>query len=256
MTVEVVRNQDDHAVVRTACRNCDTPLSLPCQLENGEWVEPTKSALNLGRLLVCSKCAEADVLERAERDSKQGVAERIKGARIPNAFRGLRFEDMDRSGVREKAVAAAWGWAEADEGGVLLYGPPGTGKTRLAATAIWARLQRRPAVWCSVAHLIASLQAAFSDQDRKDALRILTGDGALVLDDLDKVRPSEQVLSQLFVAIDRRIGAGAPLFVTSNAPPGALTERFGSAITSRLLGYCMVVELGGTDRRLSRGERA
>jgi hypothetical protein len=80
---------------------------------------------------------------------------------------------------------------------------------------------------------------------------VLTGSGAIVLDDIDKSNPSEHVRNQLFPAIDQRVEAGAPMIVTANSSIGQLGERLGEAIMSRLAGHCTPLELDGPDRRLS-----
>jgi len=98
--------------------------------------------------------------------------------------------------------------------------------------------------------LIAQLGAAFSDAARREAIGVLTGTGALVLDDLDKIKPSEWAVTQVFAALDKRIQAGSPLLVTTNKTPTQLGEQFGEPVMSRIVGYCRVFELPGRDMRL------
>lgn len=249
----VVANDNGSRSVHTTCRDCRRPIVLACENELGHPLEPNEDALKWADLLVCTACYERIEEKRALLANREQLTERIKAARIPENFQRMAFDQLDRSGARGAVVAAAWAWSEVlprENAGILIYGPPGTGKSRMAATAAWQRLQRFPVAWASVAHIIAALGASFTDEDRKRAVEVLTGSGALILDDLDKVRPSEYTLQHLFVAIDRRVQAGAPLFVTSNAPPQELHDKFGGPITSRLVGYCQVFELAGWDRRL------
>jgi DNA replication protein DnaC len=115
--------------------------------------------------------------------------------------------------------------------------------------------------YVSVPDLIIKLGAAFGDKDRAEALRILTGRGALVLDDLDKIKPSTHLLSHLFTAIDNRYQAGAPMFVTANLALTELEAYFAGAeadgerrvaaeaIVSRLTQHCRVGRIDGPDRR-------
>jgi DNA replication protein DnaC len=114
----------------------------------------------------------------------------------------------------------------------------------------------------SVPDLIIKLSASFGDKDRAEALKVLTGRGPLVLDDLDKIKPSAHVLSHLFTAIDARYQSGAPLFVTTNMVPSELVDFFAGdrgdaderrvaaeAIVSRLLEHCVLHRIEGPDRR-------
>lgn len=114
----------------------------------------------------------------------------------------------------------------------------------------------RPAALVSVPFLFARLGLAFSDDARQEALNALAATDALVLDDIDKTRPTEYAAEQLFCAIDTRVTAGAGLLVTTNLAPSALAERFpdpyGEAIVSRLVGHCETFALEGGDRRLER----
>jgi DNA replication protein DnaC len=74
--------------------------------------------------------------------------------------------------------------------------------------------------------LFAHLGRAFSDDERQDALAGLTGDQALVLDDLDKTWPTEYAAEQLFCAIDKRLTARAALLVTTNLALSELAARY------------------------------
>jgi hypothetical protein len=75
-----------------------------------------------------------------------------------------------------------------------------------------------------------------------------------VLEDLDKVRPTEYAVQPLYVAINAWIEAELPLLVTCNRDLDDLQEwlpaTFAEPIASRLSGYCRIREVTGTDRRL------
>lgn len=240
-------------VVRVRCQDCKREIVLRSD------EEPNELALRLALMIVCEACSEEEDRRDEAAVAAISFAARFKASGMPEHARDLSFNDMIASGSRAQAIDGARNWAvqkPADARGLLLHGPAGTGKTRLAATAAAARLRQYPVAWVSVAMLIARLQASFSDRDRSDALKVLTGVGGLVLDDLDKVNPSETVRSQLFVAIENRVQAESPLLITTNLPPAQLEEKFGEAIVSRVMGYCLgrTYLMNGADRRLELGQ--
>lgn len=190
--------------------------------------------------------SEAEARERLERRF-QG---RVRASRIPDPLRALSFDEMDRGGTRALAVHAAERFAQ-DGSPLLLHGTVGSGKTRLAATAAWAYLDRERIRWFAVSELVMRLMAFDTPEMRGEAVQALTEDVALVLDDLDKVKPSEFVVGALFQAIDMRYAKGLPLLVTTNKSPDGLAAMLGEPIADRLMGYCDVHELSGESRRLA-----
>lgn len=249
MSAPTATSTDSGWEVRVRCRFCR--CELPLRSEEA----PTELGLKFAavNVWICDPCDEAQERESERTETEAARRERLRVSGLPETLRGLKWSDMSHSG---RAVEAARRWAQIeDPGGVCLHGSTGVGKTRLAATTAWHRLQRWPIRWVSVSVLMAQLDAAWNDQDRRDALKVLTGSGALVLDDLDKVVPSERGRNHLFTAIDARVQAGAPLLVTMNSSLSGLAEKFGDPIASRLGGYCRgaIFDLQGPDRRLVLG---
>jgi DNA replication protein DnaC len=101
-----------------------------------------------------------------------------------------------------------------------------------------------------------SLSYGFGHPEREKALAALApkAGSALILDDLDKTKATDHALQPLYLAVNEFVEAKAPLIVTTNRSIDRLAEefgdRFGTAIGSRLGGYCEVFEIGGRDRRL------
>lgn len=200
---------------------------------------------------LCDTCSDRLEAEEEQRETAEKFRDRLSASQLPRALHGFEFREMIVTDGRKPAIEAARAWAsESEAKGLCLFGGVGAGKTRCAATATWQRLKRAHVTWVSMPILIAQLGAAFSDAARREAIGVLTGTGALVLDDLDKIKPSEWAVTQVFAALDKRIQAGAPLLVTTNKTPTQLGEQFGEPVMSRIVGYCRVLELPGRDMRL------
>lgn len=247
-------------VLRRKCR-CGAPVVLTIPAGT------PLSIAKLGRasLAICESCYAAQEAEEERVERERHREQRVRQSGLPRTLCGLTWESYDvsyRGAV--KAVESARRWAantREPKRGLLVCGPVGVGKTRLAATAAWELMLHRNGVrWVSVPELIIRLSASFGDRDRGEAMKVLTGRGPLVLDDVDKIKPSGWVLSNLFTAIDSRYQAGAPLFVTSNLPPQQLADYFAGgeegerrvtaeAIVSRLVEFCHLHQIIGPDRR-------
>lgn len=207
----------------------------------------------------CDRCeaaagAEREAQERreaAERERRQASI-RVQRSGLPGRHHRVGLGELDHPADVIGALRR-WAWAG---GGLLLTGAVGRGKTTLAGAAAWERLQHKSLVWTSVPLLLAALGSGFGSEQRQHALELLSGATALVLDDIDKARPTEFGAEQVFLAVDQRVEHEKPLLVTTNLAPSQLAERwpdpYGHAIASRLVGYCRVLRIEGVDRRLRR----
>lgn len=207
---------------------------------------------------VCPTCADRQDREASERRQADEAAEqagrvylRLRRSGLPDALAPHALAGLD--GRHPVAVKAAAEWASGRLAGLALTGPVGTGKTTLAAAAARAMLANRQVAWTSAPILFARLGSGLGSDARDEALAVLHGKTALVLDDVDKARPTEYGAEQIFAAVDQRVTHGLPLMVTSNLSVGEIARRwpepFGEAIASRLAGYCRVLLLDGPDRR-------
>jgi DNA replication protein DnaC len=207
---------------------------------------------------VCDSCIAADDEAdrvRAEHDRERAFASRVNASGMPPALVQFEFERLDGHGL-ERALAAARQWASGELAGLLLTGSFGVGKTTIAAAALHAALRRGRGQWLSAPLLLARLGSGLGSQQRDQVMATLESPAALVLDDLDKTRPTEYGAEQVFLAIDTSVTIGRQLLVTTNLSLNELAEKwpepFGDAITSRLAGYCQAINLTGPDRRLAR----
>lgn len=276
--------------IKSRCSGCGGPIDLISddftEIDRGAGDEPDVAgaptlfarATSAGLLrqgahrataVKCDPCIkrEEDQETRVKLEAEQRA--RLEAALLPKAVQGFEFAGRDGNRMiteegRDNAVRAAYRWSTQErmenKPGLLIFGGKGAGKTRLAATAAWQRLRRWPVRWVSWPILIAELSAAFNDDARQQAIKVLTGDGAIVLDDIarDDVKVTDWQRTQLFAAIDKRVQAGAPILITTNVTSAStgggvaagLGERLGDSVVSRLIGYCTVQELPGRDRRL------
>ena len=198
-------------------------------------------------------------------------------SKMSKTLRRFTLDDLDTEG-RAKALDAARRWASGEILGLVLLGPIGVGKTTVAGAAAVERckeLERieaelkaskseffgewpvSPPVYVDMATATGVLGKAFGDPDREGMLETLSNppDRGMILDDLDKVRPSEFAAERVFGAINSAYTHRTPLIVTTNLRLNQLKNRYpaphGDAIASRLSEYCEVHELTGGDRRLA-----
>jgi DNA replication protein DnaC len=219
---------------------------------------------------LCERC-EA---QREQAELRQLVSEKLNEYRqwacIPRRYRGIGYQGFTATA----AVEAAQAWARGELRGLCLTGKVGRGKSWLAAAAIADMIARRaeedarvdldeahegaprrvrPVRWVSVASLMADLRRSFSDEARAEAVKIVSGHGAAVLDDLDKVNPTEFGREVISSTIETRLAAESPILVTTNLSPRELGDKLGANIASRIAGDCHVIEMVGPDRRLHTG---
>jgi hypothetical protein len=193
---------------------------------------------------------DTELAHRREVEDTWRQEQRERDCGLPVSLRRLAWEDRDT-----KAIKAARQWSEGELRGLVLLGAVGRGKTYLAATAAWHRLRYEPLRWTSASALVGQLDGGFGSIERSRAMSIINGHLALIIDDIDKARPTATVAEMLLLAIDQRITWRRPLLVTMNTEyaelASKLPEPFGEAIVSRLRGYCKGYRLGGPDRRVS-----
>ncbi len=135
---------------------------------------------------------------------------------------------------------------------LALYGSYGTGKTHLlAAIANAVSAAGRSCRFASTTLLFGAIQERLAHKmDYLDLYRRAIAAPLLLLDDVDKLKPSEFREETLYTILNGRSVAGLPLAITSNRPPDELTPWVGGAGCSRLMAGLIPVPMEGPDYRL------
>jgi len=141
--------------------------------------------------------------------------------------------------------------------GVLLYGPTGVGKTHLVVSIMrYLTLEKGfSARFVDFFVLLQEIKATFTNGGSQD--NIIAGlDRAdiLVIDELGKGRATEWEKTVVDSLIARRYNSGKTLFITTNYDidenkTGALPDRVGKRVMSRLYEMCEFFAIDGDDYR-------
>lgn len=233
------------------CRRCKT-AEVSLTAEPSAFGPPFGEAF-ARMAAVCDSCAEIEgreEREREERERQQNKALRLRESGLPQAMWNLTLDGLTVDADNEKGIAAAKRWAAGEIKGLLLTGPVGTGKTVTAAAAMNAFLLRRSCRWSPLSRMAVAMRAGFKSERRDELMDLLlTPTMPIVIDDMDKSKPTDTLIDMLFQALDDRITAGTPLLVTTNLNYTETKEQYGEPIASRLVGYCEAVRMEGQDRR-------
>jgi DNA replication protein DnaC len=151
-----------------------------------------------------------------------------------------------------EAYELAQAFAADPTGTLALYGDFGTGKTHLlAAIANEVTAAGGTCRFASVVSLFEAVQERIqAGQDYHELVRKAIQAPLLVLDDLDKLKPSEFREETLYKILNGRCNAGLPLAISSNTAPNNLERWVGSAGRSRLMQGLIPVPMRGPDYRL------
>ncbi len=181
-------------------------------------------------------------------------------AAIPVRFQRARLEAlMPRPELHPKQALVIARLREQPAASYYLFGRNGAGKTHLAwALYAHAAEKLRPVVGCLTSELIAEFRRY--EVETPDSVwrpRILANDleraerrWLIMLDELEKARPTEFAAERLFALINAAIEGGHQLVVTSNLAPerlqahwGRIDEIWGNSIAARIAQTCTLVEM-------------
>jgi DNA replication protein DnaC len=135
---------------------------------------------------------------------------------------------------------------------LALYGSYGTGKTHLLAAVANEHVETgRSCLFASVVSLFDAIGERIEQrQEYHELLHRAIQSPLLVLDDIDKLKPSEFREETLYKLLNGRCNAGLPLALSSNCTPDELERWVGKAGRSRLMQGLLPVPMNGPDYRL------
>lgn len=163
---------------------------------------------------------------------------------------GKTFDNFDRKDQPE-AFDAAYRFADHPKGNLILHSPVyGTGKTHLFA-AICRSLHERgiETRFVTAPKLFRVIQDCMQRKDSfADIITKMINAPFLVIDDIDKVKPSDWKEERYFDIIDERTKASRPTGISTNKYDD-LANYIGGAACSRLKIGRIVVEMRPVDYR-------
>lgn len=166
-----------------------------------------------------------------------------------------RFDTFDWQ-RQPTGYSQAVSFADSPTGVLYLYGGYGVGKTHLLAAIANRRCELgQAALFASVVTLFDAIQDRIRhEEDYHDLLRRAIATPLLILDDLDKPKPSEFRQEMLYQIVDGRSRGSLPIALSGNCEPKALDALVGGATRSRLMQDMVAVEMTGPDYRRGEGQ--
>lgn len=151
-----------------------------------------------------------------------------------------------------------------NDGGLFIHGLVGRGKTWLSVATMKAWMNRnrgRRAVFTDAMGFFSHIRESYDGGDsEREAMWRFIGADLLIFDDFGKGRPSEWSLERIEDLVQERYTEGRPTIFTSQWAGSDLIARLGeggsvesaTAIVSRIIQRCKMVELTGPDRRMQQ----
>ncbi len=208
-------------------------------------------------LCPCEKAVLAQYKEGEQRrEAGQQHQQRIKNAyawignhRAPLELTKKTFNNFDAR-RQPKAFQRVQAYMRLLEGTLILHGSFGVGKTHLLAALVNALIvQGKDCKFTNVNNLFAQIQDLIAlDQPYRPIIEAAIRAPLLVLDDMDKAKPSQFRLDILFEIIDARTQRGLPIAISTNRLAN-LADFVGGACASRLSIGQIAIEMTGADYR-------
>jgi DNA replication protein DnaC len=238
------------------CTACGRSLPwewTPAVLSNGKTFAGTgvwRSQLVNGRCPACLAEAEAQRQKEERLIARRGELVKLLGGEMP--YREFTFERFRITPENKLAYERSRHFDPASEN-LYLWGACGVGKTHLSYACARHGFEETLSVEIVRAPQISRRVRMKGPDEEQAAVEQLIGAEVLVLDDLGKgpdTAFARQILQEVLDGRTYRDRAG--LIVASPYSPDMLAAKFGDdAISSRLAGACAIIEMRGTDGRLT-----
>jgi DNA replication protein DnaC len=244
------------------CEKCG-PIG-PRALPTGRWMKRSCSCQIAARQAERAEQEHQEWLEKTRMRTYGGwLGERWADEEIVAEMCGKTFASFKKQ-CDPMAYKKAWEFAQNPRGNLLLYGGYGTGKTHLEA-AICNYLRetgrllpdgtRQPmtSLFASAPQFFRAYNDAMNATDKTRFVCMTDqaiGTPLLVIDDVDKARPTDFRQDTYFLILDERYKAKRPTILSTNRQE-TLNEYVGEAVAfSRFMRKLEIIEMVGDDYRL------
>jgi len=244
------------------CEKCGPiePLALP----TGRWIKRTCQCQRNAKKTEQEQLEHASWLQKTRIRTFGGwLGERWEDEEIVTEMCNKTFKNFQRDRQSE-AYEKAWKFAQNPQGNLLLCGGYGTGKTHLEA-AICNYLReagrlmsdgtRRPmsSLFTSAPQFFRAYNDAMNATDKTKFVCMTDqaiGTPLLVIDDVDKAKPTDFRMDTYFLILDERYKAKRPTILSTNREDN-LADYIGEAVAfSRFMRKLEIAEMVGADYRL------
>lgn len=207
----------------------------------------------------CRKEAQIWFDQKANRNKYAPVSnavtrqDRLALCGVPPMLQGACFDVEWKHPMEIKAALQSWlNVSQRAHGFAVLTGARGRGKTYMACCAIeaYTRFNGHTARFLDV----VDTKYKWLDEMRSDGPKTLpvkmTQCDLLVIDDVDKVNPSDAFYEFLYLVVNSRYLSGKPTIITTNKSFEELETLLGDSIASRIFASGgLFVEVDGNDLR-------
>lgn len=137
---------------------------------------------------------------------------------------------------------------------LLLMGSTGLGKTHLSLAIANEVIEKGySVVYVSVPDILSKLESehfSYGYSKEQEIMKSLLDCDLLILDDLGTEFSTQFSITAIYNLFNTRINMGKPLIINTNLTIDELAKTYTRRFTSRLTGYCEVLEFIGNDIRL------